>query len=54
MAEVQGFQSQLKEIQATTVKGHFLTEDGTAPEGQQIVGDLLARCLKWAEIVLDR
>lgn len=54
MAEVQGFQSQLKEIQATTVKGQFLAEDGTAPEGQQIVGDLLARCLKWAEIVLDR
>ncbi|MCJ1298610.1 hypothetical protein MMC08_001400 [Hypocenomyce scalaris] len=54
VAEVQGFQAQLKEIQATTVKGQFLAEDSTAPEGQQIVGNLLARCLKWAEIVLSR
>ena len=49
-----GFKDQLLEIQATTVDGNFLGPDGTAPPRQQIVKDLLARCLMWADIVLDR
>ena len=52
--EVLAFQEQLKEIQGTMVNGQFLGSDGTAPSGQEIVVELLNRCLKWAEVVLSR
>lgn len=34
--------------------GKFLAKDNSIPAGQEIVTDLLNRCLKWAEIVLTR
>lgn len=34
--------------------GKFLAKDNSIPAGQEIVADLLNRCLKWAEIVLTR
>lgn len=34
--------------------GKFLAEDDSIPAGQDIVAELLNRCLKWAEIVLTR
>lgn len=34
--------------------GKFLAEDNSIPAGQEIVAELLNRCLKWAEIVLTR
>ena len=34
--------------------GKFLAEDNSVPAGQEIVTELLNRCLKWAEIVLTR
>lgn len=34
--------------------GKFLAEDSSIPAGQEIVAELLNRCLKWAEIVLTR
>ncbi|KAL8850152.1 MAG: hypothetical protein Q9221_004913 [Calogaya cf. arnoldii] len=52
--EVQGFQDQLREIQATMVGGKFLAEDSTTPAGQNVATELLNRCLKWSEIVLSR
>ncbi|KAL9001198.1 MAG: hypothetical protein Q9169_000382 [Polycauliona sp. 2 TL-2023] len=52
--EVQGFQDQLHEIQATMVDGKFLAEDSTTPAGQNVATELLSRCLKWSEIVLSR
>ena len=54
VAEVQEFRDQLKEIQSKTVDGKFLGEDGKTPAGQEIVVELLNRCLKWSEIVLTR
>ncbi|KAL8711538.1 MAG: hypothetical protein Q9220_003948 [cf. Caloplaca sp. 1 TL-2023] len=54
ISEVQGFQSQLHEIQATMVDGKFLAEDSTTPAGQHVATELLNRCLKWSEIVLTR
>ncbi|KAI4190823.1 MAG: hypothetical protein L6R41_000518 [Letrouitia leprolyta] len=53
-AEVQGFQDQLREIQATMVDGKFLAENSTAPAGQHVPAELLNRCLRWSEIVLAR
>lgn len=53
-AEVQGFQDQLREIQATMVDGKFLAENSTAPAGQHVPTELLNRCLRWSEIVLAR
>ncbi|MCJ1481479.1 hypothetical protein MMC06_001638 [Schaereria dolodes] len=53
-SEVLAFEDQLKEIQGTMVDGHFLGSDGTIPSGQEIVSELLNRCLKWSEIVLIR
>ena len=52
--EVLGFGDQLKEIQATMVNGNFVGSDGTVPENQQILKDLLERCLLWVNIVLER
>ncbi|KAI4121368.1 MAG: hypothetical protein LQ338_006400, partial [Usnochroma carphineum] len=54
IGEVQGFQDQLREIQATMVGGKFLAEDSTTPAGQRVATELLNRCIKWSEIVLDR
>lgn len=34
--------------------GKFLAEDGSVPEGQEIVVALLERCLLWSQIVLER
>ncbi|KAL9073188.1 MAG: hypothetical protein Q9161_003020 [Pseudevernia consocians] len=54
VAEVEGFQEQLKEIQGTMVDGKFLAKDSTAPAGQAIVAELLDRCFLWSGIVLTR
>ncbi|MCJ1269001.1 hypothetical protein MMC22_008889 [Lobaria immixta] len=53
-SEVLAFQDQLKEIQSTMSNGKFLAKDNSIPAGQEIVAELLNRCLKWAEIVLTR
>lgn len=53
-AEVKGFQEDLFKMQATMRDGKFVSEDGTVPENQDAVVALLQRCLKWAEIVLER
>ncbi|KAI4207220.1 MAG: hypothetical protein LQ346_000714, partial [Caloplaca aetnensis] len=53
-AEVEGFQDQLREIQATMVDGKFLAEDSTTPAGQHVATELLNRCFKWSDIVLSR
>ena len=34
--------------------GKFLAEDKSAPAGQEIVTELLERCLMWSKIVLER
>ncbi|KAL8681532.1 MAG: hypothetical protein Q9186_002348 [Xanthomendoza sp. 1 TL-2023] len=52
--DVQGFKDQLREIQATMIDGKFLAEDSTMPAGQHVTTELLNRCLKWSEIVLER
>ncbi|KAI4202185.1 MAG: hypothetical protein LQ350_002700 [Teloschistes chrysophthalmus] len=54
IGEVQGFQDQLHEIQATMVDGKFLAEDSTTPAGQKVATDLLNRCLLWSDLVLSR
>ena len=52
--EVRAFQDELKKIQGGMVDGKFLADDSSTPAGQAIVTELLARCLKWADIVLER
>ncbi|KAL9042187.1 MAG: hypothetical protein Q9180_000767 [Flavoplaca navasiana] len=52
--EIEGFQDQLREIQATMVDGKFKAENSTTPAGQNVATELLDRCLKWSEIVLSR
>ncbi|KAL9596482.1 MAG: hypothetical protein Q9179_004598 [Wetmoreana sp. 5 TL-2023] len=53
-SEVQRFQDQLREIQATMINGKFLAEDSTTPAGQHVATELLNRCLAWSDIVLSR
>lgn len=36
------------------VDGNFVAQDGSVPEGQEVVKVLLDRCLRWADIVLER
>ncbi|KAL8899101.1 MAG: hypothetical protein Q9192_001736 [Flavoplaca navasiana] len=52
--EIEGFQDQLREMQATMVDGKFMAENSTTPAGQNVATELLDRCLKWSEIVLSR
>ncbi|KAI9843891.1 MAG: hypothetical protein M1837_006044 [Sclerophora amabilis] len=52
--EVKGLQDQLKEIAATRVDGKFVGSDGNDLGGQDLVGDLLNRCLTWSDMVLAR
>ncbi|KAL9120446.1 MAG: hypothetical protein Q9187_003004 [Circinaria calcarea] len=52
--EVLDFKDQLLQIQETMVDGNFLGPDKTVLPQQQLVKDLLFRCLMWADIVLER
>ncbi|MCJ1289760.1 hypothetical protein MMC34_001293 [Xylographa carneopallida] len=52
--EVRAFQEQLVQIQATMVDGKFLGKNSTVPQGQEIVGNLLHRCLVWADLCLEK
>jgi hypothetical protein len=52
--EIKEFQTELLEMQSQLVDGKFLSVDGNAPSGQEVTVGLLNRCLKWAEIVLER
>lgn len=47
-------QTQLKEIDSQRVDGKFVTVSGETPAGNDEVCEHLERCLKWAEIVLER
>jgi hypothetical protein len=52
--EVKNLQSQLKEIDAQRKDGKFLADDGSVVKGSEELSELLERCLKWADIVLER
>ncbi|MCJ1416864.1 hypothetical protein MMC32_003203 [Xylographa parallela] len=52
--EVRAFQDQLIQMQATMVDGKFLGNDSTVPQGQEIVSNLLNRCLVWADLCLEK
>ncbi|EDN94752.1 hypothetical protein SS1G_10626 [Sclerotinia sclerotiorum 1980 UF-70] len=52
--EVTKLQAQIKEIDSQRVDGKFVTVSGETPSGNDDVCDHLERCLKWAEIVLER
>lgn len=54
VSEVEGFRDQLREIQATMVDGKFVAEDKSVPSGQDVVVELLERCLLWSDLVLTR
>ena len=41
-------------MQATMKDGKFVSADGNIPENQDVVVTLLNRCLRWAELVLER
>ena len=53
-SEVRSFQDQCKEIEASMVDGKFVMSDGSVPEGQDVVIDLLNRCLVWSDLVIER
>ncbi|KAK1770888.1 hypothetical protein QBC33DRAFT_220553 [Phialemonium atrogriseum] len=53
-SEVEKYRDQLKEIDDSRVEGKFLGPDGNAARGSDEVSELLQRCLRWSEIVLER
>lgn len=53
-AEVQGFQNELRGMEASMKDGKFVKENGDVLENQDSVLSLHHRCLMWAEIVLER
>lgn len=53
-SEVLKLQAQLREIHDSRVDGNFVNSEGKVPNGNAKVSELLQRCLKWTDIVLDR
>ncbi|KAK2729598.1 hypothetical protein CKAH01_02572 [Colletotrichum kahawae] len=53
-SEVQKLQVQLREVGEKRKDGKFVSDDGKVPAGSDEVADLLEKCLKWSEIVLER
>ncbi|KAK4179901.1 hypothetical protein QBC36DRAFT_321485 [Triangularia setosa] len=53
-SEVQKLQAKLKEIDESRVDGKFVDEQGNVIRGSDLVSGLLARCLRWSDIVLER
>ncbi|CAP73956.1 uncharacterized protein PODANS_2_13090 [Podospora anserina S mat+] len=53
-SEVQKLQAKLKEIEESRVDGKFVDEEGNEIRGSDLVSALLARCLRWSDIVLER
>ncbi|KAI9855546.1 MAG: hypothetical protein M1824_006048 [Vezdaea acicularis] len=54
VAEVQKLQGQLKDIEKTMVDGNFVNADGSVMAGQELVQEMLHRCIGWSHIVLTR
>ncbi|KAH8155892.1 uncharacterized protein LAJ45_00904 [Morchella importuna] len=55
VTEVEGYLSQIKEIDASRIDGKFVAEDGNIPEtGQDILDTLLKRCYIVAENALQK
>lgn len=53
-SEVRKLQSQIQEIDSQRVDGKFLTESGEIAKGSDEVSSILEKCLRWAELVLER
>jgi len=53
-SEVRKLQSQIQEIDSQRVDGKFLTESGDIAKGSDEVSSILEKCLRWAELVLER
>lgn len=53
-SEVKKFKDQVEEIKSEQVDGHFVTDSGGIPEGDDEINELLKRILQWADIVLER
>ncbi|KAF9880756.1 hypothetical protein CkaCkLH20_01798 [Colletotrichum karsti] len=53
-SEVQKLQAQLRELDEKRKDGKFVSEDGKVPAGSEEVAELLEKCLKWSEVVLER
>ncbi|PKS07758.1 hypothetical protein jhhlp_006366 [Lomentospora prolificans] len=53
-SEVVELQKKAQEIADQRKDGNFVTEDGKIPAGNDIVNDVLNRCLGWADAVLER
>ncbi|KUJ12137.1 uncharacterized protein LY89DRAFT_624592 [Mollisia scopiformis] len=53
-SEVIKLQAQAKEIDSHRVDGKFVTASGEVPASNEEVGELLFKCLRWSEIVLER
>ncbi|KAE8452988.1 hypothetical protein EG329_012175 [Mollisiaceae sp. DMI_Dod_QoI] len=54
MSEVTKLQAQAKEIDAQRVNGKFVTVSGEVLASNDEMAELLSKCLRWSEIVLER
>ncbi|KAJ2903244.1 uncharacterized protein MKZ38_010196 [Zalerion maritima] len=53
-SEVKKLQDKIKEVDATRVDGKFVNEAGEVLDGSDVVCEVLERCLRWSDIVLER
>ncbi|KAK7744567.1 hypothetical protein SLS53_003453 [Cytospora paraplurivora] len=52
--EVEKLKAQAKEIDAKRQDGKFVTADGKVAKGSDQLSELLSRCLRWSDVVLER
>ena len=53
-SEVRKLRDQAKEIDAKRVDGKFVAASGEVPAGNEETCELLEKCLKWSDMVLER
>ncbi|KAI0024186.1 hypothetical protein F4780DRAFT_649350 [Xylariomycetidae sp. FL0641] len=53
-SDIQKYEKQLKEIDATRKDGQFVDAEGNVMKGSEGVADLLERCFKYTAIIMER
>jgi hypothetical protein len=51
---VKKLQDQAKEVDAQRVVGKFVSASGEIPDGNEEMAEILEKCLRWSETVLER
>ncbi|EWC47187.1 hypothetical protein DRE_03306 [Drechslerella stenobrocha 248] len=54
LSEIQELRDRITEVEKSRVDGKFLASDGTVPDGQELVTDLMEKCRFIADSIVDK